>query len=215
MNAYARYDDCQTKYCQIVYLAKKREESFEFISELTGYAVSTVRSYVYKFSHLLEKACEMFKYSRKKKKDEIKINEPVPQNKVTKSEAVSVNKTIHPNIEFICPDVSKDSDKFYLIRAFKADGTRVFSKVGTTIREILIRMKEHLRAYANLGVVRIVVDKIWDCGNIPSEGVESWFRALYIRKWPEKFNKNDRFFDVDFDLEEAENLFKQYINLSV
>lgn len=199
MNAYNHYDDCQTKYRQIVYLSEKRGETYEFIAKLTNYAVSTVRNYVRKFSHLLEEACEMFKYSRKKAEQKAETERPT-----------------HPNIEFICPDITeKDADKFYLIRAFNAEDIRIFSKVGTTIREILTRMKEHLKAYEKLGVVRIVVDKVWDCGNIPSEGVESWFRAWYIRRWPEKFNKNDRFFDVDFDLDEAENIFNQYLNLAV
>ena len=76
-------------------------------------------------------------------------------------------------------------------------------------------MKEHLKAYEKLGIVKIVVDKVWDCGNLPAEGFESWFRAWYIRRWPEKFNKNDRSFDVDFDLEEAQNIFTQYVNLEV
>lgn len=199
MNAYSQYDDCQTKYRQIVYLSEKRGETYEFIADLTNYAVSTVRNYVRKFAHLLEEACEMFKHSRKKK-----------------TQMQTVDRPEYPGIKFECPDITdKDSEKFYLIRAFNAEGERVFSKVGTTIREMLIRMKEHLKAYKDLGIVQIVVDRIWDCGNIPAEGYESWFRAWYIRKWPDKFSKNDRFFDVDFDLEEAQNIFTQYATLSV
>lgn len=199
MNAYNQYDDCHTKYRQIVYLSEKKGESYEFIAKLTNYAVSTVRNYVRKFAHLLEEACEMFKYSRKKK--EQKTAEERPQ---------------HPGIEFVCPDIAtKDSEKFYLIRAFDANGKRIFSKVGTTIREMLTRMKEHLKAYEKLGIVKIVVDKVWDCGDLPAEGFESWFRAWYIRRWPTKFNKNDRFFDVDFDLEEAQRIFTQYETLAV
>lgn len=199
MNAYNQYDDCHTKYRQIVYLSEKKGESYEFIAKLTNYAVSTVRNYVRKFAHLLEEACEMFKYSRKKK--EQKNGEERPQ---------------YPGIEFVCPDITtKDSEKFYLIRAFDANGKRIFSKVGTTIREMLTRMKEHLKAYKDLGVVKIVVDKVWDCGNLPAEGFESWFRAWYIRRWPTQFNTKDRFFDVDFDLEEAQRIFTQYENLPV
>lgn len=198
MNAYSRYDDCQTKYRQIVYLSEKRGEAYDFIAELTGYAVSTIKNYVRKFAHLLEEACVMFKYSRK----------------ITAS--ANKNAKEVPGIKFECPDnLPKDGEKFYLIRAFDKNGKRIFSKVGTTIRSIVQRMKEHLKAYAKLGIVRIVVDKIWDCGNIPAEGYESWFRALYIRRWPKNFNKNDRFFDVDFDLEEAQNIFTQYVNLEV
>ena len=76
-------------------------------------------------------------------------------------------------------------------------------------------MKEHLKYYEKLGVVEIIVDQIWNCGNIPAEGLESWFRAIYIRKWPDKFNKNDRFFDVDFDLDEAQMWYEKYLALEI
>lgn len=199
MNAYNKYEDCYTKYRQIVYLSEKKGESYEFIANLTNYAISTIKIYIKKFAYLLEEACEMFKYSRKKN-----------------SQKEEVSKPQHPGIEFHCPDIDeKGGEKFYLIRAFNEKGERIFSKVGTTIREVLTRMKEHLKAYEKLGIVKIVVDKVWDCGNLPAEGFESWFRAWYIRRWPEKFNKNDRFFDVDFDLEEAQNIFMQYVNLEV
>lgn len=207
MNAYKHYDDCYTKYRQIVYLSEHKGESYEFIAKLTDYAVSTIRNYVRKFAYLLEEACKMFKYSRKPK-------EIIDMEEALKNQKVHV--TPHGEITFECPnDLAEDSEKFYLIRAFDSKGKRIFSKVGTTIRSVLQRMKEHLAAYTKLGIVRIVVDKIWDCGNIPAEGYESWFRAWYIRRWPEKFNKNDRFFDVDFDLDEAQTIFSQYENLAV
>ena len=200
MNAYKKYDDTQTKYRQIVYLYNKKNETCDFIANLTGYAYSTVKSYIRKFAHLLEEACELFKYSRK------------PKDLVKETHF----ETPHGTIDFECPNnLGEDGEKFYLIRAFNAEGVRLFSKVGTTIRSVLQRMKEHLSAYAKLGIVRIVIDKVWDCGNLPAEGFESWFRAYYIRRWPEKFNKNDRFFDVEFDLDEAQEIFTKYVNLTV
>ena len=200
MNAYKKYDDTQTKYRQIVYLYNKKNETCDFIANLTGYAYSTVKNYIRKFAHLLEEACELFKYSRKPKDSARETHFETP----------------HGTIDFECPnDLGEDGEKFYLIRAFNAEGVRLFSKVGTTIRSVLQRMKEHLSAYAKLGIVRIVIDKVWDCGNLPAEGFESWFRAYYIRRWPEKFNKNDRFFDVDFDLDEAQEIFTKYVNLAV
>lgn len=195
MNAYNHYDDTQTKYRQIIYLSKKRGEPVDFIANLTHYAVSTVRNYIKKFAHLLEEACELFKHSRKKKE-----------------------RLLHPEvpgIKFTCPDDLADGEKFYLIRAFDKCGKRIFSKVGTTARTVIQRMKEHLKYYEKLGVVEIIVDQIWNCGNIPAEGLESWFRAIYIRKWPDKFNKNDRFFDVDFDLDEAQMWYEKYLALEI
>lgn len=195
MNAYNHYDDPQTKYRQIVYLSKKRNEPVDFIADLTHYAISTVCNYIKKFAHLLDEACAMFKHSRRKKERPLRPEVP--------------------GIKFICPDDVTDGEKFYLIRAFDESGKRIFSKVGTTARTVIQRMKEHLKYYEKLGIVEIVVDQIWNCGNIPAEGLESWFRAIYIRKWPDKFNKNDRFFNVDFDLDEAQLYYEKYLALEI
>lgn len=192
LNAYEHYDEIDIKRKQIVYLYEIRNEAFETISEITGYAISTIRNYVKKFAHLLEDAKNLFKYSRKK--------------------IFEKKKPIVPEgIEFHCPDDFDFDDKaqrFYLIRAFDANGNRVFSKIGTTIRQMIERMKEHLNYYKKLGVVKIVVDKVWDCGERDAVMYESFFRAGYIFKHPTAFCSNDRFFDVDFDLDEAETIFK-------
>jgi hypothetical protein len=61
-----------------------------------------------------------------------------------------------------------------------------------------------------MGAVRCVIHRIYDCGNIPAEGLESYFRAKYIRKYPESFKKNDRFINEKFDLKEADCIFSEY-----
>ena len=94
--------------------------------------------------------------------------------------------------------------KCYLFRFFDTDGKLVCSKVGTTTKPILLRIKSELREYEKLDVVTCVIDRIYDCGQIPAEGMESYFRAEYIRRHPTAFRKNDRFFSVAFDLEEAD-----------
>ena len=76
-------------------------------------------------------------------------------------------------------------------------------------------MKEHLDSYKKLGVVKILVHRVWDCKNVPAEGFESWFRAWFIKKHPNTFHKNDRFFNVKFDYNEVDNIFNQYVGLAV
>ena len=55
---------------------------------------------------------------------------------------------------------------------------------------------------------------MYEC-DTEAEGVESWFRAVYIRKYKGSFKKNDRFFGVDFDLKEADKIFADYVGLAV
>ena len=202
MNAYSHYDDTQTKRAQIIYLKYVRQETNEFISELTGYAVSTVRNYANKFFELLENAKELFKGSRKTQMQKIKVDNHF---------IISEDKEIV--VECDTKNFYGDSEKFYLIRAFDKNGNRLFSKVGTTTRGILERMKEHLKSYKELGVVKIIIDRVWNCGNTPAEGFESFFRAIYISKFAKHFKKNDRFFDIDFNLNEADKIYTQYAEM--
>ena len=99
----------------------------------------------------------------------------------------------------------------YLIRLLDADNALIWSKVGTTIRETSKRMKEHLRYYKKNGVCKLEVVRLWDCGAMDAEGLESEFRAHYIRKYPGTFRKNDRFINVEFDLDEADKIVANYL----
>lgn len=103
-------------------------------------------------------------------------------------------------------------EKCYLFRFFDADGNRICSKVGTTTRKVIQRLKEELSSdtYRKMGAVSAVIDRVYDCGDYPAEGLESQFRALYILKHPESFKKNDRFIFQDFDLEEADKIVSNY-----
>lgn len=127
-----------------------------------------------------------------------------------------INKASTAKIVWNCEDKNweKGTELFYLIRAFDSNNTRVFSKVGTTTQKVEARMKQHLRAYKNLDIQRIEIDRVYQCDTV-AEGFESWFRALYIRKFTNAFKKNDRFFGVDFDLKEADKMYNDYVGLAV
>ena len=88
----------------------------------------------------------------------------------------------------------------------------VCSKIGTTTRTVLQRLKEELKSktYTSIGCVRAVVNRVYDCGDVPAEGLESYFRAMYIRKYPQSFKKNDRFMKEWFDLKEADEIVLNY-----
>ena len=84
--------------------------------------------------------------------------------------------------------------------------------MGTTTRKVLQRLKEELNSdtYKKIGCTRAVVNRVYDCGNIPAEGLESYFRAMYIRRYPQSFKKNDRFMNEWFDLKEADEIVLKY-----
>ncbi len=70
INALEKYEETETKRMQIVYL-HKYNFSIEEIAKYTGYAISTIKSYINKFSDLLEKACKTFYHITQKVKSTI------------------------------------------------------------------------------------------------------------------------------------------------
>ena len=64
---------------------------------------------------------------------------------------------------------------------FDENDNLVCSKIGTTTRKVAQRLKEELRSdtYKKMGAVRCIIHRVYDCGKIPAEGLESLFRANY------------------------------------
>ena len=120
--------------------------------------------------------------------------------------ALNVNISYRASINY-----PEGSQLVYLIRLLDRDGGLVWSKVGTTTRTMKKRMAEHLRYYKKYGVASIEVTRVYDCGEIPAEGLESEFRSKYMRKYPGAFRKNDRFTGVEFDLAEADSIVQNYL----
>jgi hypothetical protein len=108
--------------------------------------------------------------------------------------------------------LDKNDEKCYLFRFFDSQGNRICSKVGTTKREIIKRLKEELnsKTYKDMGAVSATIDRVYNCRKMPAEGLESYFRAEYIKRFPNSFRKNDRFMLVDFDLDEADKIVESY-----
>lgn len=116
------------------------------------------------------------------------------------------------NIVWNCEQVKypKGTQLFYLVKGIDENNETIFSKVGTTTRTMNQRMSEELVEYHHLGVKKMVVDRVYDCGEVVAECYESYFRAKYIMKYgSDKFKKNDRFFGVEFDLSEADEIFNE------
>lgn len=134
---------------------------------------------------------------------------------ITKRFVKRIISTVVPSIAVNTKSVETNhpegSQLVYLVRLLDMDGELVWSKVGTTTRTIRKRMAEHLRYYRKYGVTDIEVTRVWNCGNLPAEGLESEFRAKYMKKYPGTFRKNDRFAGVEFDLIEADKIADEYL----
>lgn len=140
--------------------------------------------------------------------------------KFVKKGVAMLGITIHPNIDWngiepikVCK--GEKVQQLYLIRLLDKDGDLIYSKVGTTTRSTQSRMKEHLCYYYDNGVRSLQVTRLWNCGVMEAEGLESEFRAHYIKAYPGTFKKNDRFINVEFDLEEADHIAASYLGKGV
>lgn len=131
----------------------------------------------------------------------------IASNKIVKM--LTPRKSRADGVEWLCDPIKRDCQQLYLIELLNARGELVWSKVGTTTRDTEKRMKEHLRYYSKDGITSIRVNKVWEC-DTDAEGFESFFRAYYIRKHPGTFQKNDRFYQIEFDLDEAQTIFGKY-----
>ena len=140
--------------------------------------------------------------------------------KFVKKSAAMLGISIRPSIDWndiepIKVHKGEKIQQLYLIRLLDKDGDLIYSKVGTTTRSTQSRMKEHLRYYYDSGVRSIEVTRLWNCGDMDAEGLESQFRAHYIKAYPGTFKKSDRFINVEFDLEEADRIAASYLGKGI
>jgi hypothetical protein len=101
----------------------------------------------------------------------------------------------------------------YLYKFYDDKDELICSKVGTTTRLPEQRLKEEIKYYRqhNIPVERGEMCSVIDCGVIPAEGAESQTRAYFIRKHPDAFHKNDRFFGVDLSVRTFNKVVNEYL----
>lgn len=185
-----RIFDTALRNKQIIYLHEFQNMNEWQIAQVVGLAPSTVKSYIRKYDYYIDEVETLF------------------TDKISKSYP-TIYMPLY-NLEFA---ETKATQKFYLleIREFST-GKLIASKVGTTVQKMSERAKDHRRYYTNSygESVNIEVKRVYDCGDIPAECYESFFRAYYIARYSKKFAKNDRFNDVFFDYDEADKLFYKW-----
>jgi hypothetical protein len=98
--------------------------------------------------------------------------------------------------------------KCYLFRFYDENDILVFSKVGTATGKVIERLKAEMRDYEQFGVVKAIIDRVYNCGDYPAQGFESLVRNEYIQEHPTAFMKNDRFAKVAFSLTKIDELYR-------
>ena len=100
----------------------------------------------------------------------------------------------------------------YLIKFYDTNNNLLFSKIGTTTRNIETRIKEHLRYYKkDYDIGNYKLESVIDCGDIPEEGAESECRAKFIKRFPRAFLSKDRFFNKDLPVEDFNKYVLEYL----
>ena len=199
------YEDSQIRKWQAIYLYQNYTAGE--VSKITGYAVSTVRSYSNKYRDELADAIEFFEH--------------IEEDLTKRRKSIVTDATVQygeTEITWLNGTQAKDIDggeKAYLFRFYETSkNTPVFSKIGTTTKTCLARLKQEIRYYnsAKVGfdIERVEICEIWDCGEMPAESYESFMRALLIRQYPNTWKKNDRFFGVTIPTETFIELCQQY-----
>lgn len=200
------YVSAQEKHWQVVYLYQTM--TAKDVAAVTGYAPSTVRNYYNKYRAELPVAIVFFEKGNttSTRRQTVKHND----------RRIFFGNT---EINWLNETENKDTisgEKAYLFRFYeKGNSESVFSKIGTTAKSCLGRLKDEIRYYnkAGLSIDKVEICEIWDCGEMPAESYESFMRALLIKRFPNTWKKNDRFFGVTIPTEIFVNLCQQYAEL--
>lgn len=153
------------------------------------------------------------------KKELFKIGETVAEvcEKVAseiKQHTSGVKIIFAPTVEAF--DIPK-TEKIYLFKFFEKDCTEpLFTKIGTTTRTCVRRAKEEIAYYLKqFDLEKVEIDAIHDCGDMPAESYESFLRAMFTKKYPNTWKRNDRFFGVDISQGEFSKACAQFAALEI
>ena len=182
LNPFDRYDDSNICHMQAVYLDAQGFAADE-ISTYTGYAISTIKSYIRKFGHLLDDARALF----------ARIPQRVKREIWGPRELAYLFKFYDKDNNLICSKV----------------GTTKRTIARRLGEELNAYAKSHNEKISTIHHAEVC--SVWDCGRIPAEGAESMTRAIYIRAFPESFLKNDRFVEVDIPVSSFDAYVRNYL----
>ena len=144
--------------------------------------------------------------------------EYTPEKNSSRRKTIELSETAicwgNTEIHFLNDCQIKDTmqgEKTYLFKFYHREEI-LFSKIGTTTKKCQTRLKDEIRYYFNRGfdITKVEMCEIIDCGEIPAESYESYLRALLIKKFPNTWHKNDRFFGINIPIELFNKICMQY-----
>ena len=182
----------------------------DYETAIWNFENTTNRWKKYWFNCLVElyEKCEEF--TKKYILDPIKLTVIKIQNSLSKSRKSKYDDVIIDNGFDIR---AKNGEQCYLFEFYDDNNNLICSKVGTTKRTVRQRLIEELRSktYTSMGVTKAIINRIYNCGDLPSEGLESLIRSEYIKKYPKSFKKNDRFIGERFDFNLCDEIAENYL----
>ena len=133
-------------------------------------------------------------------------------DKIAKTIIEKVKKVINGIIEKVPIVFAKGTKLCYLFKFYDENGDLLFSKVGTTERTIMRRLREEIRYYQKGGfnVYGATIESVFDTGDIEPEGAQDFAKGYFIKKFRNCYIRNDRF-ACDIDVDEFNNLISNYL----
>ena len=198
-NPYVRQNDTLRCHLQVVYLYNEGV-SLDKIAEITGYAISTVRSYVRKYEDCAKEANRLFADH---------ITTTVARSEVRRRQGRQVI------VDFLadCGDTENRGEKLVYLFKFYC-GDQINSKIGTTERTVMERLTEEIDTYIkknNWQIDRVEVLKVISTRDIAPELVESRVRSDLGIKYRNAYEKNDRFIETEITVAEFEESVNRYL----
>ena len=174
---------CAYRYQALIYLAFVEKKDNRFIADLFGYAMSTVRTYKWKYADKLEEAKELFK-------------------------EYILHETLENPYEY---DLDTSGQYFYLIKFYNHNDEFLVSKVGTTTQTLRKRLKDHFKSntpYYRRGASYLIIDKVYECTRNP-KGIENALKGELMKKYD--LVGNDQF-EVDLNWDDYEDFIQNYLD---
>ena len=181
LNPHGNYQESHIKHLQVVYLAKCEKLVLEKIATITGYAISTIKAYIRKFAHLLEKAKEIFVLNAK------------------------------DVITALCDLGKPNCEKVYLFKFYdekKLLFSKIGLTKRTILQRLKEELKSYIKN--GFDIHKAVICSVYEC-NLPAEGAEGHAKGYFIKKYPKEFQKNDRFMQVDISISEFNKIIEEYL----
>lgn len=213
------------RHAQVCYLYHVADMKRAEIARITGYALNTLSKLRNDVFGLLEFAVALFEVVQNELEQiENEVAELSSEIEEIEEEIAIIEKTLYRkyndrqipmNYLANCGEDIKGEQLLYLIKFFGEDTENpMFSKIGTTTRTVNSRLRDEIRYYNEHGleVQSADVCKIVNCGELPAESFESFLRALLIKKYPNTWKKNDRFFGVDINTDVFCQMCEQFKN---